>query len=246
MMDLAETKPPKGGELAARAEALHAAVSRYADLIPKAQKIKGLAVRRQELLDLVETAEGLAASARLVAKATRENPAARVAGLKELCAAVAGLAKKVSRDVTEITDAKALSALKADKVFASAREALRGAWQQWVLRDFATAGLESVLAHYPAFKAKAHEVQQLRERLAKLTNRLPDTERDIDIVLEARSRLTAALAELAGPDLDADVADFLRAAATTGYSVEDLLARPALIAWIQLHGLAKTLSIRVR
>jgi hypothetical protein len=245
-MDPAETKPPKGGELAARAEALHVAVSTYAGLIPKAQKLKGLAVRRQDLLVLVGTAEVLATSARLVAKATGENPAARVAGLKELCAAVAGLAKKVSRDVTEITDAKTLSALKADKVFASTREALRGAWQQWVLRDFAAAGPESMLAHYPAFKAKAYEVQQWRESLAELANRLPDTERDIDTVLEARLRLTAALAELAGPDLDADVADFLRAAATTGYSVEDLLARPALVSWIQCHGLAKTLSIRVR
>ncbi|KYF70832.1 hypothetical protein [Sorangium cellulosum] len=245
-MDPAETKPPKGGELAARAEALQFAVSTYAGLIPKAQKIKGLAVRRKTLQDLVNIVEGLAASARLVAKATGENPAARVAGLKELCAAVAGLAKKVSRDVTEITDANALSALKTDKVFASAREALHAAWQQWVLRDFAAAGPESVLAHYPAFKAKAQDVKQLRESLDKLASRLPDTEHDIDTVLEARSRLTAALAELAGPDLDADVADFLRAAATTGYSVEDLLARPALIAWIQRHGLAKTLSIRVR
>jgi hypothetical protein len=241
-----EMKTPKGGELASRAEALRIAVNSYAELIPKAQKIKGLAVRRQELLNLVETAEGLMASARLVAKATGQNPVGQVAGLKEFCAAVAVLTKKVSRDVTEITEAKALAALKAEKVFTGTREALRGAWQQWVYRDFAAAGPEVVLSHYSTFKAKAYEVKKLRESLAKLTERLPSAESDIDTVLESRSRLTAALAELAGSDLDADVADFLRVAATTGYSVDDLLARPTLISWIERHGLAKTLRIRIQ
>jgi hypothetical protein len=242
----AETKPPKGGELAVRAEELKARVNIYADLIPKAQKIKGLAVRRHDLLALVESAEELAASASLVAKATGRNATAQVAGLKELRAAVEGLAKRLSRDVTEITDAKALSALKAEKVFVNTRETIGAAWRQWVLADFASAGPESVLVHYPSFKAKAHEVQQLRECLGGLAKRLPTNERDVDTVHETRSRLKTALADLAGPDLDSDIAKFLRDAAGTGYSVEDLLARPALVAWIQRHGLGKTLNIRVR
>lgn len=245
-MDAAETKPPEFGELAACAKALQVAVGTYADLIPKAKKIQGLTVRRQDLLALVETAEGLAASAHVVARAAGENLAARVAGLTELRVAMAALAKKVSRDVTEITNAKALSSLNADKVFACLREALAGAWQQWVLQDFAAAGPESVLVHYPAFQSKAQEVQQLRESLTRLSKRLPASEFDVEAVVKARTRLTTALSELAGPDLDDGVAAFLRAAATTGYSLDELLARPALIAWIQRHGLAKTLSIRVR
>lgn len=245
-MARADTKAPKVGELAVHAEALHSAVSSYASLIPKAQKLQGLTVRQQELLNLVEAAEALACSARIVAEATGANLGGSIAGLDELRAALAELAKRVHRDITAITDAKAISMLKADRALASAREAIRVAWQRWALQDFGETGPESVLMQYPTFRAKAREVQRLRENLTKLAARPPEGTGDVEAVRDARSQLSMALAEMAGADLDTDVADFLRTAATTGYSLEDLLVRPALVAWIQRYGLATTLFIRAR
>ena len=125
----------------------------------------------------------------------------------------------------------------------TARDALLHAWRQHVQAPVAGEALAPVLERFAPFRAAIEQFRLARTQLQPLSEQLPASDETLNRVRALRMELHDALKSVDAAGLDPEAADFLRRC-LDGYPLADLLARPALQAWLQAQGVLDSLRVR--
>jgi hypothetical protein len=200
--------------------------------------VQGLQTRREELREVVQSAERLTQVLGLLKSQGISLLLSHMA-LTQLATKTAALKRAFSDDPQSLAKPRAFDRTEYQRLLTTVRDALFAAWQKHIGPPDGD-GLAGVLERYEPLKRDAAKLREIQQGLSSLARSLPRSEQEFKQVRKLKDQ---AAAVVRGLSLDANIIDFLTRAQTTGYPLQEVIDDAALLQQLKRTGLLTCLKI---